>query len=235
MRIVAAEHIAKLPLDYVDSFGSGKSTLASFIARFFDVKSGSIKIGGVDICDIPKEKLMQTLSFVFQDSKLIKASIADNVKMGKPDATDEEVAAMLKAAQCEDIIEKMPDGVNTVIGSQGVFLSGGERQRISIARAFLKDAPIILLDEATASLDVENEISIQTALSRLIKNKTVLLIAHCMRICNPTAVSGRFNNSRKRIKEKNKLRNINGVCFCVVETIGLEPTTYTLRTYRSTG
>lgn len=166
---------------FVGPSGGGKSTLASLISRFFDVKSGSIKIGGVDVKDISKEELMNTVSFVFQNSRLIKASVLDNVKMGKPNATEAEVKEALKAAQCMDIIEKLPNGVNTIIGSQGVYLSGGERQRISIARAFLKDAPIILLDEATASLDVENETAIQTALSRLITNKTVLVIAHRMR------------------------------------------------------
>ncbi len=166
---------------FVGLSGGGKSTHASLISRFFDVNDGSIRIGGADIRDIPKKELMSTVSFVFQNSKLIKASILENVKMGKPDATKEEVNAALKAAQCNDIIEKLPHGVDTVIGTKGVCLSGGERQRISIARAFLKDAPIILLDEATASLDVENETLIRTALSRLIKNKTVLVIAHRMR------------------------------------------------------
>ena len=166
---------------FVGPSGGGKSTLASLISRFFDVNSGSIKIGGVDVRDIPKDELMNTVSFVFQNSKLIKASILDNVKMGKSNATDEEVLNALRAAQCMDIIEKFPDGVNTVIGSRGVYLSGGEMQRIAIARAVLKNAPIIILDEATASLDVENETAIQTALSRLIRNKTVLVIAHRMR------------------------------------------------------
>ena len=161
--------------------GGGKSTLASLMARFFDAGSGSVRIGGVDVRDIPKEELMDTVSFVFQNSRLIKGSILDNVKLGKPDATEGQVLAALKAAQCMDIIEKFPEGIHTVIGTKGVYLSGGERQRISIARAFLKDAPIILLDEATASLDVENETLIQTALSRLIQNKTVLIIAHRMR------------------------------------------------------
>lgn len=167
-----------LTVALVGPSGGGKSTLASLIARFFDVKSGSIKIGGVDIRDIPKEKLMQTVSFVFQDSKLIKASILENVKMGKPNATDEGVEAALKAAQCEDIIEKMPDGVNTVIGSQGVFLSGGERQRIAIARAVLKNSPVIILDEATAFADPDNEVKVQKAFSCLAKGKTVIMIAH---------------------------------------------------------
>ncbi len=161
--------------------GGGKSTLASLMARFFDANSGSVRIGGVDVREIPKEELMDTVSFVFQNSRLIKGSILDNVKLGRPDATEEQVLAALKDAQCMDILEKFPEGIHTVIGTKGVYLSGGERQRISIARAFLKDAPIILLDEATASLDVENETLIQTALSRLIQNKTVLIIAHRMR------------------------------------------------------
>ena len=133
--------------------GGGKSTLAGLMARFFDVKSGSIKVGGADIREIPKEELMNAVSFVFQDSKLIKATIAENVKLGKPDATDEEVAAALHTAQCDDIIQKLPDGADTVIGTKGVFLSGGERQRIAIARAVLKNAPVIILDEATAFAD----------------------------------------------------------------------------------
>lgn len=161
--------------------GGGKSTLASLMCRFFDVQSGSISIGGADVRAVPKEELMDTVSFVFQNSRLIKGSILDNVKLGRPEATEEEVLAALRAAQCMDIIEKFPDGIHTVIGTKGVYLSGGEQQRISIARAFLKDAPIILLDEATASLDVENETLIQTALSRLVQNKTVLIIAHRMR------------------------------------------------------
>ena len=160
--------------------GGGKSTLASLMCRFFDVQSGSISIGGADVRAVPKEELMDTVSFVFQNSRLIKGSILDNVKLGRLEATEEEVLAALRAAQCMDIIEKFPDGIHTVIGTKGVYLSGGEQQRIAIARAFLKDAPIILLDEATASLDVENETLIQTALSRLVQNKTVLIIAHRM-------------------------------------------------------
>ena len=173
MNINAGQTVA-----FVGPSGGGKSTLASLIARFFDVKSGSIKIGGADIRDIPKEKLTDTVSFVFQNSKLIKASILDNVKMGKPDATDEEVAAALKAAQCEDIIEKFPNGVNTVIGTKGVYLSGGEQQRIAIARAILKNAPILILDEATAFADPDNEAKVQKAFSVLAKGKTVIMIAH---------------------------------------------------------
>lgn len=163
---------------FVGPSGGGKSTLASLISRFFDVNSGSIKIGGVDVRDIPKDELMNTVSFVFQNSKLIKASILDNVKMGKSNATDEEVLNALRAAQCMDIIEKFPDGVNTVIGSRGVYLSGGEMQRIAIARAVLKNAPIIILDEATAFVDPDNEVKVQTAFAKLSEGKTVIMIAH---------------------------------------------------------
>ena len=158
--------------------GGGKSTLAGLMARFFDVKSGSIKVGGADIRESPKEELMNAVSFVFQDSKLIKATIAENVKLGKPDATDEEVAAALHTAQCDDIIQKLPDGADTVIGTKGVFLSGGERQRIAIARAVLKNAPVIILDEATAFADPDNEAKVQKAFSELSKGKTVIMIAH---------------------------------------------------------
>lgn len=158
--------------------GGGKSTLAGLIARFFDVKSGSIKVGGADIREIPKEELMGAVSFVFQDSKLIKATIAENVKLGKPDATDEEVAEALHAAQCDDIIQKFPDGINTAIGTKGVYLSGGERQRIAIARAVLKNALVIILDEATAFADPDNEAKVQKAFSELSKGKTVIMIAH---------------------------------------------------------
>ena len=158
--------------------GGGKSTLAGLMARFFDVKSGSIKVGGADIREIPKEELMNAVSFVFQDSKLIKATIAENVKLGKPDATDEEVAAALHTAQCDEILQKLPDGADTVIGTKGVFLSGGERQRIAIARAVLKNAPVIILDEATAFADPDNEAKVQKAFSELSKGKTVIMIAH---------------------------------------------------------
>ena len=143
--------------------GGGKSTLAGLMARFFDVGSGSIRIGGADVRDIAKEELMDTVSFVFQNSRLIKGSILDNVKLGRPDATEQEVLAALEAAQCTDILEKFPAGVHTVIGTEGVYLSGGEQQRIAIARAFLKDAPIILLDEAKAFADPDNEAKVQTA------------------------------------------------------------------------
>ena len=158
--------------------GSGKSTLASLMARFFDVQSGSIKIGGADVREIEKKELADTVSFVFQNSCLIKASILENVKLGRPNATDEEAVAALHAAQCDDIIEKMPQGVNTMIGTKGVYLSGGEQQRIVIARAVLKNSPIIILDEATAFADPDNEVKVQKAFSSLAKNKTVIMIAH---------------------------------------------------------
>ena len=158
--------------------GGGKSTLANLIVRFFDVKSGSICIGGADVRAIPKEELMDTVSFVFQNSRLLKGSILDNVKLGKPDATEKEVLAALKAAQCMDILEKFPDGIHTVIGSRGVYLSGGEQQRIAIARAMLKNAPILILDEATAFADPDNEAKMQAAFAELAKGKTVIMIAH---------------------------------------------------------
>ena len=158
--------------------GGGKSTLASLMVRFFDVGSGSIRIGDADVRDIPKEELMNTVSFVFQNSRLLKGSILDNVKLGKPDATEAEVLAALKAAQCMDIIEKFPAGIHTVIGSAGVYLSGGEQQRIAIARAMLKDAPILILDEATAFADPDNEAKVQAAFAKLATGKTVIMIAH---------------------------------------------------------
>ena len=158
--------------------GGGKSTLASLMARFFDVGSGSIRIGGADVRDIAKEELMDTVSFVFQNSRLIKGSILDNVKLGRPDATEQEVLAALEAAQCTDILEKFPAGVHTVIGTEGVYLSGGEQQRIAIARAMLKNTPILILDEATAFADPDNEAKVQTAFARLARGKTVILIAH---------------------------------------------------------
>ncbi len=158
--------------------GGGKSTLASLMCRFFDVQSGSISVGGADVRAVPKEELMDTVSFVFQNSRLIKGSILDNVKLSKPEATEEEVLAALRAAQCMDIIEKFPDGIHTVIGTEGVYLSGGEQQRIAIARAMLKNAPVLILDEATAFADPDNEAKVQAAFEELAKGKTVIMIAH---------------------------------------------------------
>ena len=163
---------------FVGPSGGGKSTLAALIARFFDPQSGKISIGGANVKDIDKSELMDTVSFVFQNSRLIKGSILDNMRMGKPNATDGEVLAALSAAQCMDIIEKFPDGVHTVIGSQGVYLSGGETQRLAIARAMLKNAPVLILDEATAFADPDNETKVQAAFNALAKGRTVIMIAH---------------------------------------------------------
>lgn len=163
---------------FVGPSGGGKTTLANVISRFFDVKEGEVLIGGVNVKDISKEKLMETVSFVFQNSRLIKGTILDNVKLGKPDAAEEEVMTALRQAQCMDIVEKMPDGVHTVIGTNGVYLSGGEGQRIAIARAILKNAPIIILDEATAFADPDNEVRVQAAFKELAKDRTVIMIAH---------------------------------------------------------
>ena len=161
--------------------GGGKTTISRLAARFWDINKGKITVGGMDISEIDPETLMSLYSIVFQDVTLFNNSIMENIRIGKKDATDEEVIAAAKLAHCDEFIEKLPDGYNTNIGENGSELSGGERQRISIARAFLKDAPIILLDEATASLDVDNETMIQQALSKLIQNKTVMIIAHRMR------------------------------------------------------
>ena len=163
---------------FVGPSGGGKSTLANLICRFFDVQSGSVRVGGADVRDIPKEELMDTISFVFQNSRLLKGSILDNVRLGRAQATEAEVLAALKAAQCMDIVEKFPEGIHTVIGTKGVYLSGGEQQRIAIARAMLKNAPILLLDEATAFADPDNEAKVQAAFAQLAKGKTVIMIAH---------------------------------------------------------
>lgn len=161
--------------------GSGKSTCAKLAARLFDVQKGKITVGGVDINKVDPEVLLSDYSMVFQDVVLFDDSIKENIRLGKRNATDEEVYQAAKAANCDEFVQKLPNGYDTLIGENGAKLSGGERQRISIARALLKDAPIILLDEATASLDVENETKIQEALSRLLAKKTVLVIAHRMR------------------------------------------------------
>lgn len=158
--------------------GGGKTTAAGLIARFWDVNEGAVKIGGVNVKDIPKEVLMNTVSYVFQDSRLLKRSILENVRLSRPDATEQEVMLALEKAQCTDIIEKLPDGIHTVLGAKGVYLSGGEQQRIAIARAILKDAPIVVLDEATAFADPENEYLVQRSFKELSKNKTVIMIAH---------------------------------------------------------
>ena len=163
---------------FVGPSGGGKTTLANLISRFFDPQRGIVKIGGVNIKEIAKEELMNTVSFVFQNSRLMKASVLENVRMGRPDATKEEILAALHNAQCDDILEKLPQGADTVIGTKGIYLSGGEQQRIAIARVMLKNAPIIILDEATAFADPDNETRVQAAFSKLSKGKTVIMIAH---------------------------------------------------------
>ena len=173
LAIKEGEHVA-----FVGPSGGGKTTLASLVARFFDITEGRILIGNKDVKEISSRQLMDMVSFVFQDSKLLKTSILENIRMGKKEATREEVMQALKEAQCEDIIAKLPDGIDTVIGSSGTYVSGGEAQRLSIARAMLKNAPILILDEATAFADPDNEAKVQEAFSRLSKGKTVIMIAH---------------------------------------------------------
>ncbi|MBR2749651.1 MAG: ABC transporter ATP-binding protein [Clostridiales bacterium] len=173
LSIRPGEHVA-----LVGPSGSGKTTLAELLVRFFDVSEGKISIGGVDIKDMSSSELMGQVSFVFQDSRLIKTSILENVRMGRPSATEEEVLAALEKAQCMDIINKLPNGIHTVLGEKGTYLSGGEQQRITIARAVLKDAPILILDEATAFADPDNETKVQAAFSEMAKDKTVIMIAH---------------------------------------------------------
>jgi ATP-binding cassette subfamily B protein len=171
--IAPGEHVA-----FVGPSGSGKTTLAELMVRFFDVTSGEILLGGVNIKDIPSDELMERVSFVFQDSKLIKTSIFENVRMARPDATREEVIDALNKAQCADIIDKLPNGIDTVIGEKGTYLSGGEQQRITIARAVLKNAPVLILDEATAFADPDNETKVQAAFEELARGKTLIMIAH---------------------------------------------------------
>ncbi|MCM1367340.1 MAG: ABC transporter ATP-binding protein/permease [Roseburia sp.] len=163
---------------FVGPSGGGKTTVAGLISRFWDVREGAVKIGGVNVKDIKREELNNIVSYVFQDSRLIKASIFENVRLGNSRASEFEVKAALHKAQCDDIIAKLPDGINTVIGTKGVYLSGGEQQRIAIARVMLKNAPIVVLDEATAFADPENEALVQKAFEELSKDKTVIMIAH---------------------------------------------------------
>ena len=158
--------------------GGGKSTAAALIPRFWDVESGSVRIGGVDVRDMDPHVLMEQVAFVFQDTRLFKVSVLENIRMARPSATLEEIRSAAHAAQCDDILEKLPQGLDTVVGARGVYLSGGEQQRIALARAILKDAPIVVLDEATAFADPENERQIQKAFETLTRNKTVLMIAH---------------------------------------------------------
>lgn len=173
LSIPSGQHVA-----FVGPSGGGKTTTAALIARFFDVQEGVIKIGGVNVKDIPQSALMKMVSFVFQDNKLLKGTILDNVRLAKPEATDAEVMEALKKAQCMDIIKKLPDGIHTVIGTKGTYLSGGEQQRIAIARAVLKNAPILILDEATAFADPDNEAMVQKAFEELSVGKTLIMIAH---------------------------------------------------------
>lgn len=203
LKIASGEHVA-----FVGPSGGGKTTLASLIARFWDVNSGAVKIGGVNVKDINSETLMNEVSYVFQDSRLLKMSILENIRMGRPDATDAEVMEALKNAQCMDIIEKFPDGVNTVIGSKGVYVSGGEAQRLSIARAFLKNAPILILDEATAFADPDNERQVQKAFEALSKDKTVIMIAH--RLSTVTNADRIYVLADGRIAENGTHDELNG-------------------------
>ena len=207
LKIASGEHVA-----FVGPSGGGKTTLASLIARFWDVNSGAVKIGGVNVKDINSETLMNEVSYVFQDSRLLKMSILENIRMGRPDATDVEVMEALKNAQCMDIIEKFPDGVDTVIGSKGVYVSGGEAQRLSIARAFLKNAPILILDEATAFADPDNERQVQKAFEALSKDKTVIMIAH--RLSTVTNADRIYVLADGRIAESgthDELNSANGI------------------------
>jgi ATP-binding cassette subfamily B protein len=180
--------------------GGGKSTVANLIPRFWDVTEGEIRIGGVNIKDIPTEELMNTVSFVFQDTFLFYDTLFENIKVGNPNATDEQVYAAAKAAQCHEFIERLPDGYHTLIGEGGVFLSGGEEQRVSVARAILKNAPILVLDEATAFADPENEYKMQLALKELIRDKTVIMIAH--------RLSSIKNANRIVVLENGRIRQI---------------------------
>ena len=180
--------------------GGGKTTIASLIPRFWDVKSGSIRIGGIDVRDISSKELMENISFVFQNTKLFKDSIYNNVAIGRKGATRSEVLKALSLAQCDDIIDELPQGIDTVIGSEGTYLSGGQQQRIALARAILKDAPIIILDEATALADPENEYLIQKAISEITKEKTVIMIAH--RLSTVKNVDNIFVVENGRIVEK---------------------------------
>ena len=173
LSIPSGQHVA-----FVGPSGGGKTTTAELIARFFDVQEGAIEIGGVNVKDIPQSTLMKMVSFVFQDNKLLKGTILDNVRLARPEATDAEVMEALKKAQCMDIIKKLPDGIHTVIGTKGTYLSGGEQQRIAIARAVLKNAPILILDEATAFADPDNEAMVQKAFEELSAGKTLIMIAH---------------------------------------------------------
>ena len=202
----------------VGASGSGKSTAAKLAARFWDIQSGKILLGGEDISRIEPETLLKYYSVVFQDVVLFNASVKENIRIGRRDATDEEVMRVARIAQCNEFVERMPQGYDTVIGENGETLSGGERQRISIARALLKDAPIVLLDEATASLDVENETKIQAAISELVRDKTVLIIAHRMRtVANADKIVVLDNGRVVETGSPEDLRKQNGFFAKMIE------------------
>ena len=207
IKIREGEHVA-----LVGPSGSGKTTLAELMVRFFDVTEGEILIGGVNVKDIPSTELMKNVSFVFQDSRLIKKSILDNVRMAKPDASEGEVLDALKKAQCMDIIEKLPKGIHTVMGEKGTYLSGGEQQRITIARAYLKDAPILILDEATAFADPDNEARVQAAFGELSKGKTLIMIAHRLTtVINADRIFVMDNGQCKESGSHDELMEKNGL------------------------
>jgi ATP-binding cassette subfamily B protein IrtB len=198
--------------------GGGKSTTAKLAARFWDIGKGQILLGGTDISQIDPETLLKHFSIVFQDVTLFNASIMDNIRIGRRDASDEEVIRVAELACCDEFIRKLPNGYHTIIGENGETLSGGERQRISIARALLKDAPIVLLDEATASLDVENETKIQAGISELVKNKTVLIIAHRMRtIANADKIVVLADGTVIETGRPEELRQKSGIFAHMVE------------------
>lgn len=202
----------------VGSSGSGKSTITKLAARFWDIQSGKILLGGQDISLVEPETLLKNYSVVFQDVVLFNASILENIRIGKRNATDEEVRHAACIAQCDEFVNKMPQAYDTIIGENGETLSGGERQRISIARALLKDAPIVLLDEATASLDVENETKIQAGISALVKNKTVLIIAHRMRtVANADKIVVLESGNIEEMGTPEDLRKKNGVFAKMIE------------------
>ena len=206
IKIGSGEHIA-----LVGPSGGGKTTTAELIARFFDVTEGSILIGGADIRNIPQDELMDQVSFVFQDSKPLKASVLENVRLARPEASEQEVLKALDTAQCSDIIEKLPDGIHTVIGTKGTYLSGGEQQRIAIARAVLKNAPIIILDEATAFADPDNETKVQAAFGELAKGRTVIMIAHRLStVVNTDCIYVLKNGTVCESGTHNELMKMNG-------------------------
>jgi ATP-binding cassette subfamily B protein len=192
---------------FVGPSGGGKTTTASLIARFFDVTEGTISLGGVDIRHIRKKDLMDRISFVFQDSRLLKTSIFENVRLGRPDATREEVLEALHKAQCDDILAKLPDGIDTVIGTQGTYLSGGEQQRVAIARVMLKGTPIVILDEATAFADPDNETRVQQAFSEMAAGgKTIIMIAH--RLSSVTGADRIFVLEEGRVTESGSHKDL---------------------------